>query len=347
MRLVPHSGQLRTASDRGAESSLTRCDLIVGDNLDALRALAQTQPGSVTLAYLDPPFFTGRQHNRVDRRKTDEGIERSEHAAFDDRWDSLSHYLLALRQRLVPIRELLSNQGSVVIHVDPKTSHYIKVMCDELFGMDCFASEVVWRYRRWPSKTKNFQRVHDVMLRYIKDPNAEPRFNQLYEPLAASTQKTWGDRKQRAVVGTEGRRVRSSTTEELSAGAPLGDVWEIPIVAPVARERNGYPTQKPEALLKRWVLSCTDPGDLILDPYMGSGTTLKVAAELGRHALGIDAGPQAQLVSQERLNQAKIAFNTWRVEAALAPKKRPAWPRADMASTDEDNNARPLQARVG
>lgn len=296
-----------------------RCELIQGDNLDALLALKSERAGTVTLAYLDPPFFTGRRHHQVDRQRTSCGIERSEQLAFDDRWESLSHYLLALKLRLQVIHELLSPHGSVVIHVDPKTSHYIKVMCDEIFGIDCFASEVIWRYRRWPSKTRNFQRVHDVMLRYVKSVDHEARFNQLYEPLAASTQKTWGDRKQRAVVGADGRRVRSSSTQELSNGVPLGDVWEIPIVAPVAKERNGYPTQKPEALLKRWIEACSDAEDLILDPYMGSGTTVKVALELGRKVIGIDAGEQAHRVTQARLDERQFEYSSRRVEGENAP----------------------------
>jgi site-specific DNA-methyltransferase (adenine-specific) len=320
MRLSP-----RVAAPQLTANAAPPCELILGDNLAALRCLAEEQRSQVSFAYLDPPFFTGRQHHRVARERTDEGILRHEELAFDDRWDSLAHYLGALKERLFYVRELLSEHGSVVIHVDPKTSHYIKVMCDELFGIDCFASEVIWRYRRWPSKTKNFQRVHDVMLRYVKNSALVPRFNQLYEPLAASTQKTWGDRKQRAVVGTHGRRVRSSSTDELSQGVPLGDVWEIPIVAPVARERTGYPTQKPEALLRRWILACSDPGDLVLDPYMGSGTTLKVAAELGRRALGIDAGEQAHQITVQRLLAAELPYGSRRLEPKLASgSRRPA-----------------------
>jgi site-specific DNA-methyltransferase (adenine-specific) len=335
----------------GSGAAPPACDaatLIRGDTLEALRCLAEQQPGSVTLAYLDPPFFTGRTHHRVDRKRTSAGIERSASLAFDDRWDSLAHYLTVLRQRLVHVRTLLADHGSVVIHVDPKTSHYIKVMCDELFGWDCFASEVVWRYRRWPAKTRNFQRVHDVMLRYIKDAETAPRFNQLYEPLSPSTQKTWGDHKQRAVVGSAGRRLRSSTTEQLSAGAPLGDVWDIPIVAPVARERNGYPTQKPEALLRRWIEGCTSPGDLILDPYMGSGTTLKVAHELGRRAVGVDASEQVHLVTQKRLSEHGVAFDLLCVAAGVKSARR-SWSESRGVQPEQaaHDDATSLAARVG
>jgi site-specific DNA-methyltransferase (adenine-specific) len=257
---------------------------------------------------LDPPFLTGREHAEVARKRSATGrIVRTLTPAFDDRWDSLESYLTALGDRLCAARELLSDDGCLVLHVDPKTSHYAKVLCDEIFGPRAFASEIVWRYRRWPSKTKNFQRVHDVLLRYVKDPDLAPRFNQLYEPLAASTVATWGDRKQRAIVDDSGHRSRSSTTPEKSAGAPLGDVWELSIVAPVAKERTGYPTQKPEALLERLIRACTAPGDRILDPYLGSGTTLSVAARLGRVGTGVDANPRALHIARRRLQAAGIS----------------------------------------
>jgi site-specific DNA-methyltransferase (adenine-specific) len=291
---------------------------VVGDNLAALRALRDELGPQVSLAYLDPPFFTGRVHHRVARqRRPDRSVMRTESPAFDDRWATLEDYLASLAPRLEATWRLLAPHGSIVVHIDPKTSHYVKVLCDELFGFEHFASEIVWRYRRWPAKTRNFQRVHDVLLRYAKDPTANVRFNQLYEPLAASTRATWGEGKQRAVVGSEGRRTRSSTLEEPSPGTPLGDVWEIGIVAPVARERTGYPTQKPEALLERLILALSDPGDLIVDPYAGSGTTLAVAQRCKRRAIGIDASPQAWLVSEPRLSSDGPIF-LQHVEGALA-----------------------------
>ena len=277
--------------------------LIAGDNLAAMTALQARTRDAFSLVYLDPPFFTGREHAKIIRSRDEStgAMVRTSAWAFTDRWNGLNDYLSALRQRVVAARRLLSRHGSLIVHVDPKTSHYVKVMCDEIFGPECFASEIVWRYRRWPSRTKNFQRVHDILLRYVRDPAVPPRFHQLYEPLADSTRATWGDRKQRAVVGADGRRQRSSTTPEASPGTPLGDVWEIGIVAPVARERTGYPTQKPEALLERLVLACTSPGDLVLDPYVGSGTTLAVCTKLSRRAVGIDASLSALETTRQRL----------------------------------------------
>ena len=279
-----------------------RYTVLQGDNAAVLGTLSHQPSVPVTLVYMDPPFFTGRQHLQVVRGRDAGGqIVRESEPAFDDRWESLSEYLEELHVRLVAARDLLSPDGSLVLHVDPKTSHYARVLLDEVFGPECFASEIVWRYRRWPAKTPNYQRVHDVLLRYVRDAKAKPKFNQLYEPLAPSTLATWGTKKQLALYDKSGRRRCSSTTAETSPGVPLGDVWDIGIVAPVARERTGYPTQKPEALLSRIVESLTSAGDWVLDPYLGSGTTLAVCARLGRSAIGIDDNPASIDLTCKRL----------------------------------------------
>jgi DNA modification methylase len=262
-----------------------------GNNVEVLGELAGTLGEAVTLAYLDPPFLTNRVHETRDNQ-----------VAFDDRWSDRAAYLEALGSRLELVRELLAPHGCVIVHVDPKTSHYVKVLCDEIFGDDCFASEIVWRYRRWPSRTRNFQRVHDVLLRYRKSAAVEPRYNAMYEPLAASTLATWGTQKQRAVV-KDGRRLRSSKTEESTPGVPMGDVWDIGVIAPVSHERTGYPSQKPEALLERLVRALSSEGDVVLDPYSGSGTTLAVAARLGRVFVGIDESPVAIDTATKRLSE--------------------------------------------
>jgi site-specific DNA-methyltransferase (adenine-specific) len=322
-------GKERLSVETGASLTTTRAGdpratLVLGDNLDALRALAARFGATVTLAYLDPPFLTGRRHERVTRRRDPNTgkITRTRSAAFDDRWDGLDRYLEALAPRLSAVRDLLAPHGSVVLHVDSKTSHYAKVLCDELFGPRSFASEIVWRYRRWPSKTPNFQRLHDVLLRYVKDPDVRPRFRQLYEPLAPSTVATWGSKRQRAVVDEDGRRTRSSRTADPTPGAPLGDVWDIGIVAPVARERTGYPTQKPELLMQRLVEALTDPGELVLDPYIGSGTTAAVCARLERRVIAIDSNPEAIDITRRRLNGCSIAAGEERV--AKGPTVRAA-----------------------
>jgi DNA modification methylase len=314
-RLDAHASELerfvfmKAASDPSnkllpSETSLAAGgEFLAGDNMAALHEFESRYRGQVTLAYLDPPFFTGRTFDHKDRASGTREL------AFDDRWADRDAYLAALGARIRVIRELLAPHGSIIIHVDPKTSHYVKVMCDQIFGEACFASEIVWRYRRWPSKTDNFQRVHDVLLRYRKDANVKPRWNALFEPLAASTQATWGTKKQRAVFSNEGKRLRSSTEASESQGVPMGDVWEIGILAPMSSERTGYPSQKPEALLERIVRALSSEGDLVLDPYAGSGTTLAVAARLGRRFLGADASPISVRTVRARLEALKCTLH--------------------------------------
>jgi len=306
--------------------------LIRGDNLRTLEALRGEFRGAITLIYLDPPFFTMRQHERVIRQKAESGPPvRLLTPAFDDRWRDLPDYLASIRARLEALQPLLAPHGSIVLHVDPRTSHYLKVIGDEVFGTDCFASEIIWRYRRWPARTPNFQRVHDVLLRWVGDSREKPRFVQHYEDLAPSTLKTWGKGKQRAVFDDTGRRRRSSTETKESPGVPLGDVWDIPILAPVAKERTGYPTQKPEALLSRVVGTCSLPGDWVLDPYAGSGTTVAVAARMGRRAVGIDASPAAIGVSRGRLQQAGLAFSEYATRAVSGASEDIAEPRSQVS----------------
>ena len=309
-----------------------RGKLIQGDNRRALAELADDLSVQVTLAYLDPPFLTGRAHEAIMKDPAVRARDRAgplkarpKKFAFDDRWSSRAAYLESIGQRLVLIRDLLAPHGSVVVHVDSKTSHYVKVMGDEIFGEDAFASEIIWRYRRWPSKTPNFQRVHDVLLRWRKDPKTKPRFNVPYEPLAASTLATWGTNKQRAVFEKDGRRARSSTTDEATKGVPMGDVWEIGVIAPVSRERTGYPSQKPEALLERLILALSDEGEIVLDPYAGSGTTLAVAARLGRTFVGIDQSEVALGIATNRLEAAGIRFaRATEAPIGAAPRARSA-----------------------
>jgi site-specific DNA-methyltransferase (adenine-specific) len=288
-----------------------------GDNLEVLDWLARTHGASFALAYLDPPFFTNREH-MASLRKT--GAPRARIPAFDDRWPDLASWLEALGERLRVCRQLLAPEGSLVVHVDPKTSHYVKVLGDEIFGASAFASEIVWRYRRWPSRTANFQRVHDVLLRWRRDIRATPRWNQPYEPLAASTLATWGTSKQRAVFSNDGRRLRSSSTQEQTAGVPMGDVWDIGVIAPVARERTGYPSQKPEALIERLIGALSNPGDLVIDPYAGSGTTLAVAHRTDRVFVGIDASDVAIAMTRDRFAARGAPLDEVSLPAATAPR---------------------------
>lgn len=283
---------------------MTSIRVLEGDNLAVMTELA-VYGARYQLVYADIPFCSNRVYT------TSKGsFARDGEVAFDDRWDSLEAYLEATTRSLMKAWTLLTPDGSLVVHVDTTASHYVKVELDRAFGRSHFASEIIWRYRRWPTKTSNFQRVHDTLFRYRRDITVMPRFNQLYEPLSPKTIATWGTRKQRAVWDPETgkgvkdsppRRLKSSTTAEQSPGVPLGDVWDIGIVAPVSRERTGYPTQKPLALLERLILATTNEGDRVLDPFCGSATTLMACKKLRRHAVGIDSSKVAVRIARERL----------------------------------------------
>ncbi len=151
---------------------------------------------------------------------------------------------------------------------------------------EVFRNEIVWSYRRWPAKHPNFQRRHDVILRYVKGTNVT--WNQLYEPRPTSTLKRFGTKKIKSAVASDGKRIPSETVGEESEGVPLRDVWEISVIAPSAKEHLGYPTQKPLALYERMIKASSNEGDIVLDPFCGCGTTIDAAHTLNRRWMGID-----------------------------------------------------------
>ncbi|HZU81319.1 MAG TPA: site-specific DNA-methyltransferase [Polyangiaceae bacterium] len=245
-------------------------------------------------------------------------------------------YLCMMAPRLVELRRVMKESGSLYLHCDPTASHYLKVLLDAVFGPACFRNEVVWRYRRWPARARRFQRMHDVLLFYTASAGGEHTFNTLYgyEKLAESTLKTFGTRKQRAdfssghrkpaveAVDTQGpplsdywdvadagevARADRAGTDGAGferEGVPLGDAWEVGVIAAIGKERTGYPTQKPEALLERVVRASSREGDVVLDPFCGSGTAIAVAERLKRRWIGIDVAPLAIELARDRMRGA-------------------------------------------
>ncbi|MBV9946368.1 MAG: site-specific DNA-methyltransferase, partial [Myxococcales bacterium] len=221
-------------------------------------------------------------------------------------------YLCMMAPRLVELRRVLRGTGSLYLHCDPTASHYLKVLLDGIFGAACFRNEIIWRYRRWPARARRFQRMHDVLLYYSARPGNQHTWNTLYgyERLAPSTLKTFGTRKQQADFSS-GRRKPGVLAIE-TAGPPLSDFWELDdswevgVIAAIGRERTGYPTQKPEALLERVVRASSGPGDVVLDPFCGSGTAVAVADRLERRWIGIDLAPRAIEVARARLGAARV-----------------------------------------
>ena len=296
--------------------------LFYGDCLSIMRDKIPNE--SVDLIYLDPPYNSQRQYNSIYKDETGYPLP-DQIEAFCDMWEldaeserSIQHMPMLLREagiddaavelwrlwmtalrrvrprllayiaymveRLVYMRALLKPTGSIYMHCDPTASHYIKVMMDGIFGHDSYRNEIIWAYRRWPAKQQNFQRMHDVILRYSVGKTVI--WNQLYEPLSEATLKRFGTKRQVADFST-GKRLPRQEAED-SSGRPMRDVWDIPIIAPSAKERMGYATQKPLALLDRIIMASSNPGDVVLDPFCGCATTLEAAHNLGREWIGID-----------------------------------------------------------
>lgn len=263
--------------------------IICADNLDVLATL---EDGSVQLIYVDPPFNTGKvQELRAVRTVADPDGERigfgdrryrAEEVgrlAYDDRHED---YLGFLEPRLREAHRILRREGSLYVHLDPRESHYVKVMLDGIFGRDCFLNEIVWAYdfggrskRRWPAK-------HDVILAYVRDPRR-------YHFDSAEV-----DREPYMAPGLVG-------AEKAARGKLPTDVWWHTIVPTNGSERTGYPSQKPEGIVHRIVTASSRPGDLCLDFFAGSGTLGAVARGLGRNFLLVDSNPDAIAVMERRL----------------------------------------------
>jgi site-specific DNA-methyltransferase (adenine-specific) len=309
--------------------------LFCGDNLDILRR--EVPDAAVDLVYLDPPFQSGRDYSVVfERRSVKSTRKRARTEAFKDTWkwgdggetsyaeavclggavagcvgalrsilgeSDIMAYLAMMAPRLVELRRVLKDTGSLYLHCDPTASHYLKVLLDSIFGPRCFMNEVVWRYRRWPAKARRYQRMHDVLLFYAAAAGGTHTFHRRYgyEKLAESTLKAFGTRKQRADFSSGHRKPGVEDRE--TQGPPLSDVWDVGVIAAIGRERTGYPTQKPEALLERAIQSSSNEGDLVLDPFCGCGTALAVAERLGRPWIGIDIAPVAVELARKRLEQ--------------------------------------------
>lgn len=307
--------------------------LYFGDNLDILRKYIPDE--SADLIYLDPPFNSNATYNVLFQEKNGEKSA-AQITAFDDTWhwgqesefayqeivsdspkklsdllqsfrtflgtNDMMSYLTMMAQRMTELHRVLKSTGSIYLHCDPTASHHLKLLMDAVFGSHNFRNEVIWHYQRWPAKQKNFQRMHDILLFYSKQYHAN-MFNTLMEPLSQGTMKRWKGKKSKVEFEGEVRLV-TKMTEDDSPGRPADDVWDIPVVNSQAKERLGYPTQKPEALLERIIKSSSNEGDLVLDPFCGCGTSIAVAERLHRRWIGIDITHLAITLMRHRLNNA-------------------------------------------
>lgn len=263
---------------------------------DSLVLLNKLEDESVDLVYLDPPFFTQRKHKLSSKGAVN-------HYEFDDKWDSLDDYLEFLRTRLFELKRVLRPTGSIFFHCDKSASHHIRVLLDEVFGVDNFQSEIIWAYKRWSNAKKGLLNSHQNIYFYSKTPTF--KFNQLYEDYSSTTNiDQIFQRRQRDINGkTKYKTIEDGSYELLDTkrGVPLTDVWNIPYLNPKARERVGYPTQKPILLLEKIINIATDTGDSVLDPFCGSGTTLVAAKLLERNYIGFDISSEAIELTKSRL----------------------------------------------
>jgi site-specific DNA-methyltransferase (adenine-specific) len=256
---------------------------------DALSLLATLGDGVVDLAYADPPFATGL----VRRAPGGAGAER----AYDDRLDDPDAYRAWLEPHLAELHRVLAPTGSLFLHLDHRMSAHARIALDGVFGRAGFRNEIVWRYGLGGRAPANaFSRKHDVLLFYARGP--ENRFHRLRGEVTPAMNAKY------AHVDEHGRYQRAHGRRYyLKGGKPFDSVWDIPSIAPTSAERAGYPTQKPLALLERVLLATTGEGALVIDPFVGSGTTAVAAQRLGRRFVAGDRSAEAIAVTCERLER--------------------------------------------
>jgi len=286
-----------------------------GDCLGIMRGM---NSACVDLIYLDPPFNSNANY------AAPIGSEAAG-AAFKDTWslldvdvewinliaskhpalyrvllaamsDSDKSYLAYMAARLLEMQRVLKPSGSIYLHCDPTMSHYLKLVMDAIFGRKAFRNEIAWCYRKWSRKSGQYPRAHDVLLFYTLSQNN--RFNVQFIPVSKGTERRWKGQRQGSSF-TDGVRQQFATDEPAATPAP--DWWEISIINPNAKERVGYPTQKPIALLDRIIRASSNPGDVVLDPFCGCATTLVAADRLDRQWAGIDLSPIAGELVLRRL----------------------------------------------
>jgi site-specific DNA-methyltransferase (adenine-specific) len=285
---------------------------------DCLEYLASMQDRSIDLVYVDPPFFTQRVHSLTSRCG-------SAAFSFDDIWESIEEYGTFIRERLYELHRVLKDTGSLFFHCNRNSTHLVRFALDQIFGVDQFRSEIIWTYRRWSNSNKGLLPSHQTILFFSK--TGSFKFNQIYTDYSPATNTD--QIMQRRARDSRGKSVyqRDSSGKIVSSGGkkgvPLGDVWDIPYLNPKAQERVGYPTQKPILLLERIIKLVTDAGDLVLDPFCGSGTALVAAHLLKRGCVGIDRSPDAITLARRRLD------DPVRTASALLEKGRDSYTNAD------------------
>ncbi|MDR1984498.1 MAG: site-specific DNA-methyltransferase, partial [Prevotellaceae bacterium] len=297
--------------------------LILGDNLEILKGIDSE---TIDLIYLDPPFFSNRTYEVI---WGDDGEIRS----FQDRWSGgIDHYIGWLKERVEQMHRILKPTGSIFLHCDWHANAYIRVeILDRIFGASNFKNEIIWFYHRWTNTAGTFQKMHDTIFWYGKTKDAKTFNKNGFAPSSSQLkkfEKGWDQN----VVYLKGEKVRQyiiynrekfekncknvdanarlvyRETTELKVAPP--DVLEISVLNSQSDEFIGYPTQKPEDLLYKLIFTASNEGDLVLDPFLGGGTTIAVADKLNRKWIGIDQSVQAVKVTELRLDKQRDLFSS-------------------------------------
>jgi DNA modification methylase len=262
--------------------------LILGDNLEILRTI---ETETIDLIYLDPPFFSNRNYEVI---WGDNGEVRS----FEDRFSGgIDHYIAWLKERVIEMHRILKQTGSIFLHCDWHADAYIRVhILDKIFGENNFRNQIIWCYKSGGASKKFFSKKHDTIFFYSKS----KKYNFNFEK-----EKSYGQS-----GGGQGGKVEYFKDEKGTYSiVGMKDWWEISILSTTHSERIGYPTQKPMQLLERIIKAGSNEGDLVLDPFVGGGTTIAVADKLNRKWIGIDQSVAAIKVTEARMNNAQDLFS--------------------------------------
>ncbi len=300
--------------------------LIWGDNKIVMSSLLEKFAGKINLIYIDPPFTTGADIKLkiklgTNNEETDKEHSILEEKAYRDTWGSgFDFYLRYMYERLVLMRELLAENGSIYIHLDWHVGHYIKLIMDEIFGYDNFRNEIVWRYGKMASSTRKFLSNHDIVLFYSKTDKFifNPQFLKLDKPIRRLAREVKDGR----LVNKKdknGKLVYINKDIKI-----IDDVWDdIPIVMHASPQFLDFSTQKPENLLKRIILTSSNPEDLVADFFCGSGTTLAVAEKLNRKWIGCDLSRYSIHLTRKRLQEIKNSKDLIKEKSTYNNKVKP------------------------
>lgn len=320
-------GSLTTAEEIPADEVSELC---LGDNLDYMKSLlGRGYDGDFSLIYIDPPFFTRSSFNASVSVKDSKGASHKvHHLAYDDKFDrSLEYYIENMTVRILMMKDLLADDGLMWIHLDWHSSHYIKLVLDELMGEKNFVNEIIWQYKSGGSGKRHFARKHDTILVYSKTSKYR---------IDVPKEKSYNrDRKPYRFRGVAEYKDEGGWYTLVN----MKDVWSIDMVGRTSAERTGYATQKPLELMKRIIEASTSKGDLVGDFFCGSGSLPEAAHLLGRRWIACDSEEMAAAMSRRRLRKAGADFRFTRLEEA---GPRPGRADVEVLSRDALEDGRVL-----